>query len=282
MKKWIKMLAAALLLLGCLPGAALASQEEEGPEPVRLPIVMYHSILSDPGAQGKYVVSPSLLESDFKYLKSNGYESVTLDQLVDYVDGGAELPEQPILITFDDGFLNSRTYALPLLEAYDLHAVISVIGVHTETFSSRADPNPSYAHLTWDDIALLAASGRVEIGNHTYNMHCMSPRRGCTRRRGESLEAYKEAFVEDVTTLQSALMARCGLAPVVFTYPFGLVSEDADPLIRDLGFRLSLSCRERVNEITRNPDCLFLLGRFNRPAKVSTAQFMQRLKPEKR
>ena len=59
------------------------AQEEEG---IRLPVLMYHSILKDPKRAGKYVVSPDTLKGDLQYLKERGYTTVVVEDLIRYVD----------------------------------------------------------------------------------------------------------------------------------------------------------------------------------------------------
>ena len=244
---------------------------------IRLPIIMYHSILKDASRTGKYVITPSRVEEDLIYLQENGYETVVVADLIAYVTDGTPLPEKPVMITLDDGYLNNLTYMLPLLEQYDMRAVISVIGLYSELYSETLDPNPAYAHLTWDDIKTLSESGRVEIQNHSYNMHKQEARRGASRRSGESMEVYAKALSDDVTALQQLLEEKCEIVPTAFVYPFGQISDGSDDILRSLGFQCTMSCEERVNSITRDAQSLFSLGRFNRAGTLSTAQFMKKI-----
>ena len=147
-------------------------------------ILMYHSLLKDPARHGKYVVSPDLFESDLKYLKEHGYSFVGIQELIDFVYSGAPLPKKSIVITFDDGYYNNYLYAYPLLEKYDAKMVISVIGKYTDLYDGEK-PNAYYSHVTWDMINEMLASGRVEIGNHTYSMHTNGERRGSKRSKAK-------------------------------------------------------------------------------------------------
>ena len=61
------------------------------------------------------------------------------------------------------------------------------------------------------------------------------------------------------------------------TYPFGLTTDAARQLVQEMGFSASLGCYERVNLITRNPECLFDLGRFNRAAGLDRAAYFELL-----
>lgn len=263
-----------MLLTGCGHLMSVFLKEE----PVPLPILMYHSILKDPARAGKYVVSPDVFRADLTYLKEQGYESVTVADLISYTQGG-KLPKKPVLITLDDGYYNNLTYVLPILEELDMKAVISVVGVFTEAFSRVRDPNPNYAHLSWADINEITESGHVEIQNHSYNMHRQDVRCGSSRLSGESVAAYKEAFCSDTLKLQTLLEENCGITPLAYTYPYGLIGEGAEGYLKDMGFLCSFTCREKCSFITRDPASLWSLGRFNRPSSLTTAAYMKKLLP---
>ena len=112
--------------------------------------------------------------------------------------------------------------------------------------------------------------------NHSWNLHEYGERRGCLRRRGEDETRYETLLREDTEQTQT-LITDAGLpAPTCYTYPFGACSKESETLLKSMGFRCTLGCEERINTVTRNPDCLFELGRFNRPAGQSTESFLHR------
>ncbi len=269
-------LVAALVLGGIWWGQSRAATAELQ-DSVELPIIMYHSILKDPKLAGTYVLSPQMLESDLQYLQKHGFTTVFMADVIAYVYDGTPLPAKPVVLTFDDGYLNNLVYVLPLLEQYDMKAVISVIGSYTDKFSQTSDPNPSYAHLTWDDLKTLAASGHVEIQSHSYNMHSNQGRPGAARKVGESLSNYEHAFLADARQMEEALKAKAGLQSNTYTYPFGQVSEESTAILQQMGIKASLSCYEKVNRLTREPQNLYNLGRFNRPSGPSSAEFFQKV-----
>ncbi|MBO4876948.1 MAG: polysaccharide deacetylase family protein [Ruminococcus sp.] len=244
-------------------------------QPVRLPVIMYHSVGGN--VPSEYVVTPVQLEDDLRWLKDHGYTSVTARQICSYAGGHGSLPDKPVLITLDDGFYSSLSVLLPLLEKYDMYAVVSVVGKYTEV-NAAADPhNTLYSYLTWEDILELAESGRVEIGNHTYDMHSLSPRRGCSQTAGESDEDYTASFREDTAAMQYALHEHTGMMPFVFAYPFGSVSPAGLPVLREEGILMTLTCREQVNTLTRDPGCLYGIGRINRSGLLSTEEYMSKI-----
>lgn len=265
----------------CAPKPAVpadAPVNEADPRPsVSVPIIMYHSILTDTSRAGDYILSPAQLESDLTFLADHGYTTVVVSDLIAYVDGTGRLPEKPVMLTFDDGHYNNLTYVLPLLERLNMRAVISVVGAYADRFSEERDPNPNYAYLAWDEVRQLADSGRFEIQNHSYNMHCLVGRKGSARMADETEAAYRQAFTEDTGRMQALLLEQIGVAATAYTYPYGNACPEAQAMLKELGFRASLSCRERQNTIVRgDPDSLFDLGRYNRTAGLFATAFMDR------
>ncbi len=243
---------------------------------VFLPVIMYHSVFS--GTPEEYIVTPVQFENDLSWLAENGYTSVTVQQLMDYVQNKGNLPEKSVMITFDDGCYNNLSDVLPLLEKYDMHAVVSVVGQYTDVTAVNDPHIPAYSYLTWDDINRLIASGRVEIGNHTYNMHSFKgDRKGCSKNPSESEEEYHTVLTEDLSRLQSEIYEHTNTLSVVFAYPFGYISKESLPVIRELGFTVTLTCSERPNYITRNPECLYGINRYNRSGFYSTEEFMNKI-----
>ena len=240
-------------------------------EYIKVPIIMYHSILKDPARSNKYTITPAVLEEDLKYIKENCYETITISDLTSYVYDDTPLPPKPIILTFDDGHYNNYGYLYPLLEKYDMKAVISIVGSYTDKFSETNEANLNYSYLRWKDINELISSGRVEFQNHTYNLHDNTHGRiGAKKKKGESDDEYKKILEEDINKLQNEFKENTGYVPTCFTYPFGGISNSSLDIIKELGFKASLSCEEGINKITKNPNSLYLLKRYNRPSYVST------------
>ena len=246
------------------------------PEGIKVPIIMYHSILKS--RTGKYIVSPENLEKDFKYISERGYTTITMTDLIEYVYNDRELPEKPIIITFDDGYYNNYTYLVPLLEKYDMKAVIAIVGEFSDRFSEANEVNANYGHLRWVDIGMLIPEGRVEFQNHSYNLHSNNNgRKGSMKKRGESIEEYKKVLSEDIGRLQKEFQDNCYYTPNTFIYPFGAVSSASIDIIKELGFKASLSVAAGMNYITKDPECLYLLKRYNREGHLNTEKFFNKI-----
>ena len=251
------------------------TQEEEIP----LPVIMYHHILENSKLLGAYVITPQELRNDFEWIRQEGYTPVVVSDLLDYVYNDVPLPEKPIMITFDDGYESNYAYAYPLLQEYGYKAVISIFGRCTDEFTVVADKHLNYSHITWDEIREMASSGLVEFQNHTYDMHsnASGTRKGIQKLYSEDDITYRKKLTEDVGKLQQEFVENLGYAPTAFTYPFGYLEPSADEIIRDMGFLASFSCEERIHYITKDPESLYLIRRFNRPHDIGTADFFQRM-----
>lgn len=274
MKKIYLILVILMVAAPCVFGAVYAYAEEES---VKLPILMYHSVLKS--KNGTYIVTPAQLEQDFKTLVDNGYTAVTTEQVINYVDGNGELPAKPILITFDDGHYNNMYYALPMLKKYGLTAVLNVIGKFSDYSTSSGDiDNPNYSHVTWDEVAEMSNGGVMEIGNHTYNMHNYKPRFGISQNYGEGDEQYVKTLQADIGKLQKILFEHTGKECRVLAYPFGKYNTIAEKTLVDMGFRMMFTCNEGVSAITRGkPESLYKLKRINRSGLYDTATVMKKI-----
>ena len=259
-------------------GWASADGTESGTQPsgADVTILMYHSILPEENGNC-YCLSEGAFRSDLEYLKAHSYETIFVSDLVDFVRQGRPLPEKPVVITLDDGYLNGLTAVLPILEELDMKATISVVGCYTQQSVEEADPNPYYAYLTWEDIRTLDESGRVEIGSHTYAMHELNGRRGTEKKSWESTSEYQSLLRADLEQLQGELAEKSGVTPQVFAYPYGFVSPESREVMEELGFTALLTCCEQVNHLTNDPEQLYNLGRYNRPSGISTQEFMARV-----
>lgn len=238
---------------------------------------MYHHISEKSSALGQYVVSPQQFENDLKYFKELGYTAISVDELINFSEGKFTMPEKPIMITFDDGYLSFYNYAYPLLQKYNMKAVLSIIGRYTDLYSECDDHNVNYAHVTWDNVSEMAKSGLIDIENHTYDMHILSERKGCMIKSGESEDCYKTMLSSDLTIVQEKIKNATGKTPLAFTYPFGRMCKQSYDIIKEMGFKVSFGCEEKVNYLDKeNPD-LYKLKRFNRASGKSSAEFFKNI-----
>ncbi len=245
-------------------------------EKIEVPILMYHSILRSTNTHGNYIISESAFEADLKFLKDNGYTTIFIGDLIDYVESGKELPKKPVILTFDDGYYNNYLYAFPLLKKYNSKGVLSIIGYYTDLYTETPDENPSYSHVTWGNVKDMLSSGLVEFQNHSYNLHTTDKgRNGSKKKRGESDTEYRALLTSDLGKLQDSFKTNANYTPTTYTYPFGSVSNVSFDIIKEMGFKASLSCESGMNYITRDPECLYMMKRYLRTPKKSAETLLK-------
>lgn len=266
----------AIFLFGISFNSQKTSVSQESENYIKLPVIMYHMVLKNP-KNNKFIVSEKDFEDDLKYINANGYTTITVNDLIEYTENKKELPKKPILLTFDDGAYNNYLYAFPLAKKYNAKFVFSPIAREADRYSEVKDESPEYAYANWEKIAEMSKSGNVEIQNHTYNMHsAKKPRIGCTKMDGESQEIYKKKLSKDLEKAQNLIYEKTGIKPTAFFYPFGACSKCSEDVIKSLGFKSTFMCESRVNKITKDPNCLFGLGRFLRLPGVPAAKFFSK------
>ncbi len=117
---------AMTLVSGCgSPGAAQLVNKTAA----QVPILMYHHIAVPPDPRdiraSRLAVPPVQLEEQLAYFQRAGYTTISLDDLAAALRDRAALPDKPVILTFDDGYVDFYTNAYPLLERYNAKATTS-------------------------------------------------------------------------------------------------------------------------------------------------------------
>ncbi len=165
-RKWMKRLGLLLMLLlvpllVSSPKPITASMYEASENGTKVLVLNYHKI-------DNMNISLSVLPEDFdeqmKYLYEHGYHTITPDELYDSLEGTGTLPDNPVLITFDDGYRDNYDNAYPILQKYGFKATVFVV-------TSFLGKYPNY--MTWDQAREMDANG-ISIESHTVDHKSMT------------------------------------------------------------------------------------------------------------
>jgi peptidoglycan/xylan/chitin deacetylase (PgdA/CDA1 family) len=247
----------------------------------KVPILVYHNFDPNSKATDPLVVTPDKFKSDMLALKEQGYETVFLGDLVDYVNGVKELPEKPVVITMDDGYLDNYEYAYPILKELGMKATISVIGWSLGRTTHREPGKEFDPHFTWEQAKEMVDSGVIDIQNHSYDMHGVSEtdipyRVGILQKKGESSGTYARLVQEDALQMQQMIESHLGNKVVVYTYPFGKYSLLGEQALLDAGYKVTLTVKSGTNQIIKgDPRSLIDLKRINAESGIPSATIMQ-------
>jgi peptidoglycan/xylan/chitin deacetylase (PgdA/CDA1 family) len=196
------------------------------PWDIPVPVFMYHHVRPkatfppDPDLGGWY--STEKFERDLKWMKKHNIHTVTS---ADILDG--RLPENPIYLTFDDGYTDFLEYAVPLLVKYGFTAANAIVTQRTGGQSTWAIPEwPLDSLMTWPQIRKCLQQG-MEIGGHTQT----------------HVNLYSQPeMVYQVAGSYEDLVSALGFKPLYFCYPWGMGGHDLDfakEAVRDAGYQFA-------------------------------------------
>lgn len=90
-----------------------------------VPVLMYHHV--NPNRGDMITVTPEVFEAQMRHIKEAGYRTLTLDELLGFIEGRLTPEGKAVAITFDDGYLDNYIYAYPVLKRYGLKAAIFIV-----------------------------------------------------------------------------------------------------------------------------------------------------------
>jgi peptidoglycan/xylan/chitin deacetylase (PgdA/CDA1 family) len=189
---------------------------------VRVPILYYHRV--EDHLHPAVGVSPRVFAAQMEYLRKKNYWSISFEQLADYFLKGRPLPSRPVIISFDDGYLDNFTRAYPLLKKNGFRATIFMvsdyIGQRSEWEGCRGDDLAPM--MSREQVLTLRRDG-FEIGGHTRSHSDL------TAIPPENARRDVEGGKKD---LEELLQQPVGS----FAYPFGNFNPEVVELVRDVGF----------------------------------------------
>lgn len=186
--------------------------------PEGVSVLMYHMIGNEPGNAA--IMTEANLRIQMNYLRDHGYHPITMQELYDYVTKGAPLPEKPVCITFDDGYLDSYTIVYPLMKEY---------GFPWTLFLITDDVGKPYNRMTWDQLREMANSHTVTIANHTLShpkLHNLATR------------AEKE---KEIVESNKALKYQLGVDNVWLAYPYGDYDDEVIDICKKAGIKMAVT-----------------------------------------
>lgn len=243
---------------------------EESSYTVDVPVLLYHHFSTQ--SDSDMVVTPETFAEHLRILSEAGYTPVTFQDLINYVYHGGTLPDHPVCITIDDGYLSNYELAYPLLKQYGMKATIFPIGV---SVGKEFYKDTSYAitpHFTYDQAREMLRSGVIDLQSHTYDMHQWPDyetgnaiRSSMLPLEGESEAQYAQAFYEDLETYTQVWQQELGTSFCALAYPSGYYNDLTEVLVHQAGIPVTLSTRtDSRNILVRGlPQSLYALCRWN-------------------
>ena len=227
--------------------------EKDARAELKIPILMYHAVTKNPEEASSTVITVEKFKEHMAALAEAGYTSVFFGDLLDYVKEGKPLPEKPILITFDDGYLSNLTLAGPILDEYGHKATVSVVGI-TAGCNTYKDTGVSiYPHFTFEAAQMAYGSGLFDFQSHTYDMHQNEldedRRKGMLQKENERDEDYIKAIRDDFFISKSLIESEIGNSCFVIIYPHGKCTPLADSVLAKMGAEISVTVEKGISTV---------------------------------
>ncbi|HWY78919.1 MAG TPA: polysaccharide deacetylase family protein [Candidatus Sulfotelmatobacter sp.] len=158
-------------------------------------------------------VSPTTFDQQMNYLSSHGYTPITLDTLYGIFKGKAARPAKPIVLTFDDGYIDFYANAYPILKKYNFHAVSFVV----TGFVGQS------AYLSWNNIHEMQSSGLISFEAHTIT-HAYLPNLSYAN------------MLKELQQSKATLQAQNGTVINFIAYPYGASNWNVQKAAQTAGF----------------------------------------------
>ncbi|SHH55918.1 Polysaccharide deacetylase [Anaerosphaera aminiphila DSM 21120] len=231
-----------------------------------IPIILLHSI-----DDGEYSISSEQFKRQMELIKKSGYNTISFSDLYNYTEKGTELPENPILITFDDGYYSNYKIAYPILKELDMKATIYIIGSSLGKDTYKDTKEKIIPHFGTSEAAEMYNSGLIDIQSHSYDMHQSekfeksTPVRSSVKQfENESEVDYIKAFNKDFYEEDSIIKNITNKNIHSFSYPTGYYSEHSEILLGLLGVKSTVTINEGTNTVIKGlPQSLFELKRID-------------------
>ena len=238
----------------------------------RYGVLAYHSVVDESAAENQkhyfpQTISAQTLIKHFNWLKENGYNVISWQQVIDAENGKDTLPDNAVLLSFDDGYETMYNVVFPLLKAYNYPAVFAPV---TGWLDTPADQKIAYADkmldrsvfATWSQVKEMEQSGLVEVASHTHDMHkgvnanpagskipaAIVPE--YKNGQYETKESYQKRLLEDFKHSSQTIFNHIGKKPRIIVWPYGQFNDIAVETAKqtDMPYHFSLG-EKLINKV---------------------------------
>ena len=185
-------------------------------QPIGIPVLNYHQINNVD--ENLLTVSTQEFDAQMTWLEENGYQTITASELADALEGKGKLPEHPVLITFDDGYIDNYQCAFPILKKHQMKAIIFLISDYVSMYSN---------YLTWEQILEMQAAG-IEFGSHTLDHTVLT-------------DLSPIAVERELKGSKNVLQNRLGRKIEFLAYPCGFTNTEIKTHVKEAGYRAAFT-----------------------------------------
>lgn len=227
-------------------------------------ILLYHTLVKPGDFIGsQYCTAPEDFRAHMRLLREGGYSPVPLSDLVAAMEGRGTLPENPVVVTFDDGYACNLEHGLPAMQEFDIPATIFMVAgrISGRNEWQILEGCPARRMLNPTELRTLSDAG-IDIGSHTM-LHCFLGGAEPATVRVEVGDS--KARIEDII----------GRPVRHFAYPYGSISDYAREAVQAAGYVAACSTIQGKNRLDTDR---FRLRRIELRGYDTPWSFRQRLR----
>jgi peptidoglycan/xylan/chitin deacetylase (PgdA/CDA1 family) len=211
-----------------------------------VPILMYHQIGEPSETKSRMAVSPAAFAAQLAYLYKAGFKTITTVALSEALTRDTEdLPDQTVVLTFDDGYENFYSRAMPLLAQYGFTATVFVTTGWIQDAGTKPVGKRPGGMLNWSQITEVALAG-LEVGAHSH-------------RHPQLDRLPQRPLHEELYTSKERLEDKLGIRVAGLAYPYGYSNTRVRQVARDVGYGYSCAV---TNAMAGRTSDLFALPRL--------------------
>jgi biofilm PGA synthesis lipoprotein PgaB len=259
------MLVMAWLLSGSSMAIELPNACSRDRDPNEFTIFSYHEIAEKSETlDSTYAVSPASFDAQMKWLVDNGYHFIRIDDIIGFRKHNRPLPDKAVLITFDDGYQSVYANAFPVIKKYHIPVVVALVGrwlQATDKVDFSGYPIDRQKFLSQAEIREMVASGLVEIGSHSYDLHrgilgnpqgnmepaVITRQWSGTSQGYEDDKHYRQRIHADLKANSDFLQRYTGQRPRVMVWPYGDYNLEVRKIAEHLGMPIGLTLDDGSN-----------------------------------
>ncbi|MCJ8011906.1 polysaccharide deacetylase family protein [Paenibacillus sp. KQZ6P-2] len=220
-------------------------------------VLMYHDVRPNP--TNSKSLDTAVFEQQLDAMKANGFHWITMDQYADFITKGKAVPDNAVLLTFDDGYETFYTDVYPILEQYHVPATSFLI---VNTVGNKM--HPGIPKLNWDQVLAMHRSG-IDFYSHTFDSHAygniriagrtvdrpepmlMGPEDNKTLHRVETEGEYTTRVTRDLGLSDEILREKLGNTRNILAFPYGGYSKPVIDICHKLGIQVTFSVKQGIN-----------------------------------
>ena len=201
-----------------------------------VPILCYHRFGRT--CKSNLCISEKTFAKQMEYLKNNGYHTIHLSDLMEFLNYKAAIPSKSVIITLDDGYRSIYEFAYPLLKRYGYTATLFIYNDFIEASRNA---------LTWNHLRALKAAG-FEIGSHSISHADLTK-----KLPNENDQMFRSRITKELINSKKIIDRELNQDTQFFAYPYGNFNQQILDLIPKAGYKLGLTIRNGGNSFLANP-----------------------------